>query len=69
MQDHRTGVEGMSDKVINEDYAISYLQDVQDWLASELSDPDSEYREKLAKAIILVGDAIDIIVDYEERDK
>lgn len=59
----------MSDKVINEDYAISYLQDVQDWLAQELSDPDSEYREKLARAIILVGDAIDIIVDYEERDK
>lgn len=59
----------MSDKVINEDYAISYLQDVQDWLASELSDPDGEYREKLARAIILVGDAIDIIVDYEERDK
>lgn len=58
----------MSDKVINEDYAISYLQDVQDWLASELSDPDSEYREKLARAIILVGDAIDIIVDYEERN-
>ena len=59
----------MSDKVINEDYAISYLQDVQDWLANELSDPDSEYREKLARAIILVGDAIDIIVDYEERSK
>ena len=59
----------MSDKVINEDYAISYLQDVQDWLAGELSDPDSEYREKLARAIILVGDAIDIIVDYEERNK
>lgn len=57
----------MSDEAYNVDSAVSDLADAQDWLAKELSDHDNDHREKLAKAIILIGDAIDIIVDYDER--
>nr|DAP75569.1 MAG TPA: hypothetical protein [Caudoviricetes sp.] len=57
----------MSSEDYNVDSAVADLADAQDWLAKELSDPDNDHREKLAKAIILIGDAIDIIVDYDER--
>lgn len=57
----------MSDEDYNVDSAVADLADAQDWLAKELVDPDNDHREKLAKAIILIGDAIDIIVDYDER--
>lgn len=57
----------MSSKDYNVDSAVADLADAQDWLAKELADPDNDHREKLAKAIILIGDAIDIIVDYDER--
>lgn len=57
----------MSDEAYNVDSAVADLADAQDWLAKELADPDNDHRERLAKAIILIGDAIDIIVDYDER--
>ena len=57
----------MSSEDYNVDSAVADLADAQDWLAKELSDPDNDHHEKLAKAIILIGDAINIIVDYDER--
>ncbi len=49
------------------DDAIADLSDVQDWIAIQLADKDNPSREKLAQAIINIGESIQILVDYEEQ--
>lgn len=49
------------------DDAIADLSDAQDWIAAELADKDNPSREKLAQAIINIGESIQILVDYEEQ--
>lgn len=55
------------DKDYNIDSAIADLADVQDWIAVELANRDNPSREKLAQAVINIGESIQILVDYEER--
>nr|DAP10691.1 MAG TPA: hypothetical protein [Caudoviricetes sp.] len=49
------------------DDAIADLSDAQDWIAIQLADKDNPSREKLAQAIINIGESIQILVDYEEQ--
>lgn len=49
------------------DDAIADLSDAQDWIAVQLADKDNPSREKLAQAVINIGESIQILVDYEER--
>lgn len=56
----------MMDKDYNIDSAIADLADAQDWIAAELADRDNPSREKLAQAVINIGESIQILVDYEE---
>lgn len=56
---------------MNSDYsiddAIADLSDAQDWIAIQLADKDNPSREKLAQAVINIGESIQILVDYEEQ--
>lgn len=49
------------------DDAIADLSDAQDWIAAELADKDNPSRERLAQAVINIGESIQILVDYEEQ--
>nr|DAX72330.1 MAG TPA: hypothetical protein [Caudoviricetes sp.] len=49
------------------DDAIADLSDAQDWIAIQLADKDNPSREKLAQAVINIGESIQILVDYEEQ--
>lgn len=49
------------------DDAIADLSDAQDWIAIQLADKDNPSREKLAHAVINIGESIQILVDYEEQ--
>lgn len=49
------------------DDAIADLSDAQDWIAIQLADKDNPSREKLAQAVISIGESIQILVDYEEQ--
>lgn len=49
------------------DDAIADLSDAQDWIAVQLADKDNPIREKLAQAVINIGESIQILVDYEEQ--
>lgn len=49
------------------DDAIADLSDAQDWIATQLADKDNPSREKLAQAVINIGESIQILVDYEEQ--
>ena len=51
----------------NIDDAIADLSDAQDWIAIQLVDKDNPAREKLAQAVINIGESIQILVDYEEQ--
>ena len=51
----------------NIDDAIADLSDAQDWIATQLADKDNPSREKLAQAVINIGESIQILVDYEEQ--
>lgn len=49
------------------DDTIADLSDAQDWIAIQLADKDNPSREKLAQAVINIGESIQILVDYEEQ--
>lgn len=49
------------------DDTIADLSDAQDWIAKELAGQDNPSREKLAQAVINIGESIQILVDYEEQ--
>lgn len=49
------------------DDAIADISDAQDWIAIQLADKDNPSREKLAQAVINIGESIQILVDYEEQ--
>ena len=49
------------------DDAIADLSDAQDWIAIQLADKDNPSRERLAQAVINIGESIQILVDYEEQ--
>lgn len=55
------------DKNYSIDSAIADLADAQDWIAAELADRDDPSREKLAQAVINIGESIQILVDCEEQ--